>query len=63
LIVDLKKNYTVIIITHNIQQAARISDYTAFFYLGKLIEFGETEKIFERPDQELTEKYLSGRFE
>lgn len=62
LIVDLKKNYTVIIITHNIQQAARISDYTAFFYLGKLIEFGKTDKMFENPREELTEKYISGRF-
>lgn len=62
LIVDLKKNYTVIIITHNIQQAARISDYTAFFYLGKLIEYGKTDKMFENPKEELTEKYISGRF-
>lgn len=62
LIIDLKKNYTVIIITHNIQQAARISDYTAFFYLGKLIEFGETDKMFENPKMDLTEKYISGRF-
>lgn len=62
LIMDLKKNYTVIIITHNIQQAARISDYTAFFYLGKVIEFGETAKMFENPKMELTEKYISGRF-
>ncbi len=62
LIFDLKKNYTVIIITHNIQQAARISDYTAFFYLGKLIEFGKTDKMFENPKEELTEKYISGRF-
>ncbi len=62
LIIDLKKNYTVIIITHNIQQAARISDYTAFFYLGKLIEFGKTDKMFENPKEELTEKYISGRF-
>ena len=62
LIVDLKKNYTVIIITHNIQQAARISDYTAFFYMGRLIEFGKTDKMFENPKEELTEKYISGRF-
>lgn len=62
LIMDLKKNYTVIIITHNIQQAARISDFTAFFYLGKLIEFGQTDKMFENPKMELTEKYISGRF-
>ena len=62
LITELKKNYTVIIITHNIQQAARISDYTAFFYMGRLIEFGQTDKMFEKPTQELTEKYISGRF-
>ena len=59
---DLKQNYTVIIITHNIQQAARISDYTAFFYLGKLIEFDKTDKMFEYPSQELTEKYITGKF-
>lgn len=62
LILELKKNYTVAIITHNIQQAARISDYTAFFYLGKLIEIGETDKIFENPDNELTENYITGKF-
>jgi phosphate transport system ATP-binding protein len=62
LIIDLKKNYTVVIITHNIQQAARISDYTAFFYLGKLIEYGKTDKMFENPKEDLTEKYISGRF-
>jgi phosphate transport system ATP-binding protein len=62
LIDDLKKRYTVIIVTHNMQQAARISDYTGFMYLGKLIEFGETEQIFERPAKELTERYITGRF-
>ena len=62
LINELKKNYTVIIVTHNMQQAARVSDYTGFFYLGKLIEFGKTEQIFENPNEELTEKYMTGRF-
>jgi len=62
LIEDLKKNYTVIIVTHNMQQAARVSDYAAYMYLGKLIEFGETEQIFEDPHEELTEKYITGRF-
>ncbi len=62
LIDDLKKKYTVIIVTHNMQQAARISDHTGFMYLGKLIEFGETEQIFETPRQELTERYITGRF-
>jgi phosphate transport system ATP-binding protein len=58
----LKKKYTVIIVTHNMQQAARVSDYAAYMYLGKLIEFGETEQIFEDPHEELTEKYITGRF-
>ncbi len=62
LLEELKKDYTVVIVTHNMQQAARISDYTAYLYLGELIEFGETEKIFENPDKELTEKYITGRF-
>ena len=62
LINELKKQYTVIIVTHNMQQAARISDYTGFMYLGKLIEFGETTQIFERPKEELTERYITGRF-
>jgi len=62
LINELKKNYTVIIVTHNMQQAARVSDYTGFFYLGKLIEYGKTKQIFENPQQELTEKYMTGRF-
>ena len=59
---DLKKKYTVVIVTHNMQQAARISDYTAFMYLGELIEFGETEQIFENPQERLTENYITGRF-
>ena len=58
----LKKNFTIVIVTHNMQQAARISDYTAFMYLGKLEEFGETAKVFEAPKSELTEKYITGKF-
>ncbi|MEM3883288.1 MAG: phosphate ABC transporter ATP-binding protein PstB [Candidatus Methanomethyliaceae archaeon] len=58
----LKNHATVIIITHNVQQAARVSDYTAFLYLGDLIEFGETKKVFESPKNPLTEKYVTGRF-
>jgi phosphate transport system ATP-binding protein len=61
LLVDLKKDYTVVIVTHNMQQAARVADKTAFFYLGELIEFDETESIFERPKQKLTEQYITGR--
>jgi phosphate transport system ATP-binding protein len=62
LITELKKYYTVAIVTHNMQQAARISDYTGFMYLGKLVEFGKTEQIFENPKKELTENYITGRF-
>jgi len=62
LIFDLKKDYTVIIVTHNMQQAARVSDRTGFFYLGELIEFGDTTQIFENPREELTERYITGRF-
>ncbi|MCS6874967.1 MAG: phosphate ABC transporter ATP-binding protein PstB [Pyrinomonadaceae bacterium] len=62
LIVELKKNYTIVIVTHNMQQAARISDKTAFFMLGKLIEVNPTSKIFTNPDQKLTEDYITGRF-
>ncbi|MEM1514113.1 MAG: phosphate ABC transporter ATP-binding protein PstB [Candidatus Thermoplasmatota archaeon] len=62
LIDELEKKYTVVIVTHNMQQAARVSDYTGFLYLGKLIEFGETKQIFENPREELTEKYITGRF-
>jgi phosphate transport system ATP-binding protein len=62
LIFELKKNYTVIIVTHNMQQAARVSDYAAYMYLGKLIEFGKTKQIFENPKEELTENYITGRF-
>src|SRR5271157_489327 len=62
LIKRLKEEYTVIIVTHNMQQAARVADYTAFMYLGKLIEFGPTEELFERPKDSLTEAYITGRF-
>ncbi|HXQ79368.1 MAG: phosphate ABC transporter ATP-binding protein PstB [Thermoplasmata archaeon] len=62
LIAQLKNDYTVIIVTHNMQQAARVSDYTAFLYLGKLIEFGPTGDVFERPKEHLTESYITGRF-
>jgi ABC-type phosphate transport system ATPase subunit len=61
LLVDLKKDYTVVIVTHSMQQAARISDRTAFFYLGDLIEMVDTKQIFERPREELTEQYITGR--
>jgi phosphate transport system ATP-binding protein len=62
LISDLKKDYTIIIVTHNMQQAGRVSDHTAFFYEGRLIEFDETEKIFTKPNQKQTEDYITGRF-
>ena len=62
LIHELKSAYTIIIVTHNMQQAARVSDYTGFIYLGKLIEFNETEKIFTRPNEKQTEDYITGRF-
>lgn len=62
LIRDLKEDYTIVIVTHNMQQAARISDKTAFFYLGELIEFNDTEKLFSQPKLEQTEKYITGRF-
>jgi len=62
LIHELKKNYTIVIVTHNMQQAARVSDSTAFFYLGRLIEFGETKKIFTNPSKKQTEEYITGRF-
>jgi phosphate transport system ATP-binding protein len=62
LILELKKDYTIVIVTHNMQQAARMSDYTAFFYLGELVEFGPTAKIFTSPSQKRTEDYVTGRF-
>jgi phosphate transport system ATP-binding protein len=62
LIYELKTNYTIVTVTHNMQQAGRISDYTAFFYLGRLIEFGPTTKIFTNPGERQTEDYITGRF-
>lgn len=62
LIVELKQKYTIVIVTHNMQQAARVSDYTAFFYLGRLVEFDETRKIFTNPEKKQTEEYITGRF-
>jgi phosphate transport system ATP-binding protein len=62
LVFDLKKKYSVIIVTHNMQQAARVADQTAFLYLGKLIEYNDTKEIFERPKEKLTESYITGRF-
>ena len=62
LIVDLKRQYTIVIVTHNMQQAARVSDTTAFFLLGKLIEVNSTEKMFTNPDEKVTEDYITGRF-
>ena len=62
LAVSLKEKYTIVIVTHNMQQAVRISDYTAFFLLGELVEFGETEKLFSQPTDKRTEDYITGRF-
>jgi phosphate transport system ATP-binding protein len=62
LIYDLKKQYTIIIVTHNMQQAARVSEFTAFFMLGRLVEYDRTEKIFTNPGQKITEDYITGRF-
>jgi phosphate transport system ATP-binding protein len=62
LIHELKQNYTIVIVTHNMQQAARVSDYTAFMYLGRLIEFGKTDKLFTTPEKQETEDYITGRF-
>ncbi|MBP1653467.1 MAG: pstB [Bacteroidetes bacterium] len=62
LIYELKSNYTIVIVTHNMQQAARASDFTAFFYLGELIEVGETKKMFTSPEKKQTEEYITGRF-
>jgi phosphate transport system ATP-binding protein len=61
LIYDLKKTYTIVIVTHNMQQAARVSDFTAFFWLGRLVEFGRTDKMFTAPQEKLTEDYVTGR--
>ncbi len=62
LVYQLKKTYTIVIVTHNMQQAARVSDATAFFWLGRLVEYGPTEKIFTNPAEKLTEDYVTGRF-
>jgi len=62
LIQDLKREYTIVIVTHNMQQAGRVSDHTGFFYLGRLIEFGPTSKIFSNPSEKRTEDYITGRF-
>ncbi|HYJ93123.1 MAG TPA: phosphate ABC transporter ATP-binding protein PstB [Vicinamibacterales bacterium] len=62
LVYDLKKAYTIVIVTHNMQQAARVSDHTAFFWLGRLVEYDRTEKIFTAPAEKLTEDYVTGRF-
>ncbi|MFA6661914.1 MAG: phosphate ABC transporter ATP-binding protein PstB [Bacilli bacterium] len=62
LILELKKDYTIIIVTHNMQQATRISDYTAFFLLGEIMEYGETKQIFKNPHNKKTEDYIAGRF-
>jgi phosphate transport system ATP-binding protein len=61
LMVDLKKDYTIIIVTHNMQQAARVSDFTGFFWMGELVEFSPTTKIFTRPEQQLSEDYITGK--
>ena len=62
LIYELKTDYTIVIVTHNMQQAARVSDYTAYMYLGELIEFNDTSTIFTKPDQKMTEDYITGRY-
>ena len=62
LIAELRADFTIIIVTHNMQQAARVSDYTAFFYEGRLIEFGETKQVFTMPKEKQTEDYITGRF-
>ena len=62
LIHELKQRYTIVIVTHNMQQAARVSDFTAFMYLGRLIEFGKTDKLFTAPEKQETEDYITGRF-
>jgi phosphate transport system ATP-binding protein len=62
LIYELKKNYTIIIVTHNMQQAGRVSDTTAFFYLGELVEHGDTKEIFTNPKDKKTQNYITGRF-
>jgi phosphate transport system ATP-binding protein len=62
LLFELKENFTIVIVTHNMQQAARVSDYTAFMENGVLVEFGETDQVFTRPKEKRTEEYVTGRF-
>ena len=62
LVIELKKDFTIIMVTHNMQQAVRVSDKTAFFLLGEVIEYGETEQIFSMPKEKRTEDYITGRF-
>ena len=62
LIYELKKDYTIMIVTHNMQQAGRVSDKTGFFYLGELVEYGDTKQLFTNPKNEKTENYISGKF-
>jgi phosphate transport system ATP-binding protein len=62
LVFNLKNEYTIVIVTHNMQQAARVSDMTAFFYLGKLIEFSKTRRMFTNPREKLSEEYITGKF-
>jgi phosphate transport system ATP-binding protein len=62
LMLDLKSRYTLVIVTHNMQQATRVSDYTAFLYLGSMIEYGETQRLFINPEKKQTEDYITGRF-
>ena len=59
---EIKSRYTIVIVTHNMQQAARVSDHTAFFWLGKLVEYGRTDQLFTTPKEKLTEDYITGRF-
>ena len=59
---ELKEHYTIVVVTHNIQQAARTSDFTAFFYLGEIVEFGKTKNIFTNPEKKQTEDYITGRY-
>jgi phosphate transport system ATP-binding protein len=59
---ELKKRYTIVIVTHNMQQAARVSDFTAFFYMGRLVEVGATQQLFTKPNDPQTEAYITGRF-
>jgi phosphate transport system ATP-binding protein len=62
LVMELKEQYTIVMVTHNMQQAVRVSDYTAFFLLGELVEFGKTDEIFSQPKDQRTEDYITGRF-